>query len=325
MRLTSPRFNWNARLQMTADNNPPMSIGAAGLYVRHVQRALIDLGHPLPKSTAIHGSPDGLFGSETKNAVIDFQKRQKALHPDFAVDGVVGEQTMGAFDRLLRTPVTLPPIPGPGGATDSNANLVQSLISVLNHPRLVEIDFSLMGVNISHGSYLLVRNALRDGSIAAENHALPAGVEGFYLPQDALHRVTGAILIPGNTFVMPFVVASTVARKANVVHEATHAFCDIRAIGRPGTTRFTRDQSESVAHVAQATFHRILTGGPQTDSTTSDPARGLNPAFLKADELAQHVLAKRHLPPALAGELHTLVRRNRKRLRLPNTTNFDGI
>jgi hypothetical protein len=330
MRLTSPRFNWNARLQMTADNSPPMKLGDLGLYVRHVQKALIDLGHPLPKTIAKHStptavSPDGLFGTETKNAVIDFQKKQKAVRSDFAVDGVVGEQTMGVFDQLLRVPVTLPPLLTPGGATDSNANLVQSLISVLNHPKLADVSFSLMGISISRGSYLLVRNALKDGSISAENHFLPSGVEGFYLPRDALHKVTGAILIPANTFVMPFVTARTVAQKANVVHEATHAFCDIRAIGRPGTAPFTRDQSETVAHVAQAAFHRILKGGPQTDSQTKDVTKGLNPVFRKADELAQHVLAKTPLPSTLASELHGLVRQNRRAIGLPNTTDFDGI
>lgn len=330
MRLTSPRFSWNARLQMTANNNPPMKLGDQGLYVRHVQMALIDLGHPLPKSTAKHStktavSPDGVFGNETKNAVISFQKKQKALRSDFAVDGVVGEQTMGVFDRLLRVPVTLPPLLTPGGATDSNANLVQSLIAVLNNSKLADISFSLMGVSISRGSYLLVRNALQNGSISAENHLLPSGVEGFYLARDALHKVTGAILIPANTFVMPFVIASTLAQKATVVHEATHAFCDIRAIGRASTAPFSRDQSETVAHLAQAVFHRVLAGGPQTDSATAAASQGLNPVFRKADELAQHVLAKSPLPSKLASELHGLVRQNRRSLRLPNTTDFDGI
>jgi hypothetical protein len=330
MRLTSPRFNWNARLQMTADNNPPMKHGDQGLYVRHVQKALIDLGHPLPKSIAEHStptavSPDGVFGNETKDAVIDFQKKQKAIRSDFAVDGVVGEQTMGVFDALLRVPVSLPPLLTPGGATDSNANLAQSLISVLNHPKLADVSFNLMGISISRGGYLLVRNALQDGSISAENHSLPPGVEGFYLARDALHKVTGVILIPANTFVMPFATATTVSHKVTVVHEATHALCDIRAVGRPGTTPFSRDQSETVAHVAQAAFHRQLAGGPQTDSLTTDVTKGLNPVFRKADELARHVLARTPLPSTLTSQLHGMVRQNRRTLGLPNTTDFDGI
>jgi hypothetical protein len=46
---------------------------------------------------------------------------------------------MGVFDELLRVPVSLPPLATPGGATDSNANLVQSLIAVLNHPKLADV------------------------------------------------------------------------------------------------------------------------------------------------------------------------------------------
>jgi hypothetical protein len=44
MRLTSPRFNWNARLQLAANNSPPAKRGDKGLHVRHIQQALIDLG-----------------------------------------------------------------------------------------------------------------------------------------------------------------------------------------------------------------------------------------------------------------------------------------
>jgi len=320
MKLTSPRFNWNARLQMAADNSPPMRSGELGLAVRHVQQALIDLGHPMPRSTAKHGSPDGIFGSETREKLKDFQRKQKKTRPDFGVDGVVGQQTMGAFDKLLSTPKTLPPITGPGGFANPDANLAQSLINVLSHPRLFEINFSMMGVSISAGSFFAVRQALKDGAISAEFHALPANVRGFYLAQDALHKHTGAVLIVANTFVLPFTRAVNNTHRATVVHEATHAFCDIRKIGQSGTA-FTRDQSESVAHVAQATFHRLLAGGAETDPHNP----GLGPIFQKADELAQRVLAKDPLPLATIGELHTLVRNNRTAMGHNNTTNFDGV
>lgn len=320
MKLTSPRFNWNARLQMAADNNPPMRSGEMGLAVRHVQQALIDLGHPMPKSTAKHSSPDGIYGSETKDKLKDFQRKQKKTRPDFGVDGVVGQQTMGAFDKLLRTPKTLPPIAGPGGFENPDANLVQSLINVLSHPRLFEINFSMMGVAISAGSYFAVRQSLRDGSISAEFHALPGNVRGFYLAQDALHKTTGEVLIAANTFVLPFTRAVNNTQRSTILHEATHAFCDIRRIGQSGAS-FSRDQSESVAHVAQATFHRILAGRAETDARNP----GLNPIFAKADELAQRVLAGDPLPIPTVGELHTLVRNNRTAMGHDNTTNFDGI
>lgn len=325
MRLTSPRFNWNGRLQMTADNNPPMKSGDQGLYVRHVQQALIDLRHPLPISTAAHGTPDGDFGNETKTQVIEFQKAQKRLNSDFSVDGIVGEQTMGVFDRLLRTPVTLPALPSLGGSTDADANLKQSIITVLGDSRLSDIMFNVLGVNVSRSSYLLVRGEMEAGTIHAEVQPMPASVRGFYLPQTALHKVTGDILIQANSFVMPFSRATSTAQLVTVVHEATHAFCDFRQIGRPGTVAFTRDQSETVAHIAQATFHRILTSGAETDSQTTDATKGLNPIFLKADELALRVLAKDPLTPKLVGELHNLVRRSRRAQGFTNTIVFDGV
>lgn len=321
MRLTSPRFNWNARLQMAADNNPLMRSGEKGLAVRHIQQALIDLGHPMPKSTAEHGSPDGIYGGETRDKLKEFQRKQKKTQPDFGVDGVVGQQTMGAFDKLLRTPKTLPPISGPGGFENPNANLIQSLINVLSHPGLFQINFTMMGVNITSGSYFAVRQALRNGAISAEFHPLPGNVRGFYLAQNALHKDTNEVLIVANTFVLPFTRAVDTAHRSTIVHEATHASCDIRNIGRSGTTGFTRDQSESIAHVAQATFHRIIAGGAETDARNP----GLNPIFAKADELAQRVLAKDPLPLATIGELHTLVRNNRTAMGHDNTTNFDGI
>jgi len=331
MVLTSPRFNWNARLQMASDNNPPINPGDAGLHVRHIQQALIDLGHPLPKSVAKHGTVDGLFGGETKDKLKDFQRDQKKRFPSFSVDGGVGSQTMSAFDRLLRTPITLPPLATPGGATDPNANLVQSIINVLRHPELHRVNFSLMGVDVSAGNYGIVRRALEDGSITAEHHPMPANVRGFYLPRPALHKITGAVLIDANTFVLPFPRVTTDVHRITIVHEAVHAFCDIRAIGRPGTAAFTRDQSETVAHLAQATFHRAVHGRAEVDPLTSDLTKGLNPVFQKADELAQFVLGPGSLPSRVVGELHGLVRQNRLNLQtqqnivLPNTTDFNGV
>lgn len=320
MRLTSPRFNFDRQLQMTADNAPPMSKGAKGEYVRHVQQALIDLGHPMPKSTAVHGTVDGMFGTETKNAVIAFQRKQKLTDPGFHVDGIVGAQTMSAFDRLLRTPITLPPLATPGGVTDPHANLVQSIISVLSDALLSSVNFEAAGVIISHGDYLLVRKSLEDGAMTAEVHRFPPGVRGVYFAQDALDRATGAVLIAANTFALPFGRAASNDQKATVVHEATHAICDMRAVGRAGTP-FTRDQSESIAHIAQAVYHRRLAGAAQ-----SDPLGGfLTPIFTKADEVAQEVIARTPLTRTLLAELIALVSANRIATGGSNRTDFNGL
>ncbi|WP_305986358.1 peptidoglycan-binding protein [Roseibium sp. MMSF_3544] len=326
MRLTSPRFNWNMRLQQTADNSPPMKFGDTGLYVRHVQQALIDLKHPLPKSTAKYGSPDGDFGFETKGAVIDFQRKQRKSDPDFGVDGIVGEQTMGVFDKLLRTPVTLARIPTMGDATDPNANLAQSIISVLDHPRLADVNFIVQGTHISRSSFQEVRDAIQIGDITAEQHVLPPNVSAVYFARDALNKFTGDVIVGANTFAMSVPRITTDHERAVVVHEATHAFCDIRAFGsNPSGPAFSRDKSETIAHVAQGTFHHILTGGAQTDPQTSVATQGLNPIFLKADEVARQLLGTKAIQTQTLNELATLVRTNRVALGQNNRTNFDGV
>lgn len=106
MPLKSPRFANDPRLQRAAENNPPMGWGESGEPVRKVQQALIDLGFPLPLSTRRTGSPDGVFGKETYNAVLAFQRRER-----FSADGVVGKDTLGRMDTLL--PNAGPPLPPP--------------------------------------------------------------------------------------------------------------------------------------------------------------------------------------------------------------------
>ena len=96
MALKSPRFAGNARLQQAALNQPPMCVGEQGQPVRIIQQALLDLGYSLPISTKRFGSPDGIFGRETRDRIIAFQKKAGLVG-----DGVVGTKTMAEFDRLL--------------------------------------------------------------------------------------------------------------------------------------------------------------------------------------------------------------------------------
>lgn len=44
--------------------------------IRVVQKALVEQGYKLPKSTKKDGSFDGIFGDETKNALLEYQKSQ---------------------------------------------------------------------------------------------------------------------------------------------------------------------------------------------------------------------------------------------------------
>ncbi len=104
--LQSPRFAGDPVLEACFDNERLLKVGASGPAVEKIQLALIDLGFPLPRFGV-----DGIFGSETRAAVQDYQ-RAKGL----VADGIVGPITMGSLDAQFpapptptRQPPTLPP------------------------------------------------------------------------------------------------------------------------------------------------------------------------------------------------------------------------
>lgn len=86
--LISPQFAGNADLKEVRNRRKFLNVGSGGDAVRLVQEALLDEGYELPKFGA-----DGKFGSETAKAVREFQTRWR-----LAVDGVVGDQTLGLLD-----------------------------------------------------------------------------------------------------------------------------------------------------------------------------------------------------------------------------------
>ncbi len=101
MALTSPRFTDVPALLNAANNSPFLTSGARGHGVHVLQFALIDLGFPMPGSTGGKGmSPDGIFGSETKAKVKEFQRSTLGGAP-VTDDGVVGEKTMSKLDRAI--------------------------------------------------------------------------------------------------------------------------------------------------------------------------------------------------------------------------------
>ncbi|MCM1565353.1 MAG: DUF4157 domain-containing protein [Dehalobacter sp.] len=97
--LTSPRFSRLPDLEATFDGEKVIIEGNSSRGVQAIQHALYDLGFPLPKYGA-----DGVFGSETKDAVKDFQR----ANPPLVDDGKVGKLTMSALDTRFGAP-TLPP------------------------------------------------------------------------------------------------------------------------------------------------------------------------------------------------------------------------
>jgi peptidoglycan hydrolase-like protein with peptidoglycan-binding domain len=94
--LSSPRFARDPDVKRAADNNPPIRVGARGVAVEILQRALKDLGFSMPHSTKPTGFPDGIFGAETEATVKAFQRAN-----NLAVDGIVGRNTLARLDEIF--------------------------------------------------------------------------------------------------------------------------------------------------------------------------------------------------------------------------------
>lgn len=111
MTLSSSILSGNSRLDQVASGapsikkRPPDDDNDA---VQRIQRALAELGYPLPNSFP-HGqneAPDGIFGEETYVQVQSFQKRAFPSDPQ-QWDGRVGQLTLGKLDALLPEPKPL--------------------------------------------------------------------------------------------------------------------------------------------------------------------------------------------------------------------------
>ncbi|RZS92502.1 eCIS core domain-containing protein [Aquimarina brevivitae] len=89
--LTAARFSGNLDLEACLDNEKTLKKGDNGAAVSLMQQALVDAGFPLPRFGV-----DGKFGSETRNALRDFQRASS-----LGVDGVLGPSTMSALDSLF--------------------------------------------------------------------------------------------------------------------------------------------------------------------------------------------------------------------------------
>lgn len=99
MPLMSPQLAGSPRLRKAVNNAPPIGFGESNEGVAAMQRGLIELGYPLPKSTHNGAKPpDGIYGSETGAALKRFQQDQKLV-----VDGIAGMNTLTRMDELLRS------------------------------------------------------------------------------------------------------------------------------------------------------------------------------------------------------------------------------
>jgi hypothetical protein len=112
MTLKSDLFRGNPRVQAAARNAPVMKMPETSVGAALVQAALLELGFKLPVSTRKKNAPDGIYGEETASAVSSFQ----SSHPPLKADGVAGNLTLHAMDKLLKTspqPAPKPPKPQP--------------------------------------------------------------------------------------------------------------------------------------------------------------------------------------------------------------------
>jgi N-acetylmuramoyl-L-alanine amidase len=105
----------------------PLKIGDRGPFVKKIQEDLIRAGFPLSKYGA-----DGIFGEETKGAVMAFQKRY-GLH----VDGLVGRETLTKLTEVAKSKRNNEEIPLPNkvlkrGDTGEDVKMVQRALKHLN-------------------------------------------------------------------------------------------------------------------------------------------------------------------------------------------------
>ncbi|WP_255301656.1 peptidoglycan-binding protein [Bacillus sp. AFS040349] len=83
----------------------PIGEGASGSFVRDIQQQLIRAGYRLPRYGA-----DGVYGEETENAVMRFQRRF-----NLAVDGLVGPNTLSKLQQVNQQRISAPDFPLPSG------------------------------------------------------------------------------------------------------------------------------------------------------------------------------------------------------------------
>ncbi len=97
MSLVALRFKDCPQLENAALNSPALVRGASGDGVQILQQALKDLKYKLPKTFKFYDTPDGVYGTETKDAVIAFQK-----DVGLTKDGKVGANTMAELDKKFK-------------------------------------------------------------------------------------------------------------------------------------------------------------------------------------------------------------------------------
>ncbi|MDW6024478.1 peptidoglycan-binding domain-containing protein [Mesorhizobium sp. BAC0120] len=127
MAFESPTLQGSPRLDRAAAGGGSVKLGPPHddpEAVRRIQRGLNKLGYQMPRSfpKGDGQEPDGVYGEETRQTVLDFQKRKFPSDPS-QWDGRTGPNTLREMDRMLAKgekvlpgPAPLPVPPVPNGA-----------------------------------------------------------------------------------------------------------------------------------------------------------------------------------------------------------------
>ncbi len=204
--LLAERFQGRLSLEAAFDDESYVRQGSKGPDVVILQLALLDAGHALPRFGA-----DGDFGSETRNAVIEFQRAQGLQD-----DGIVGPRTMEVLDALFTVgPVIAPHCNNPGvarnvqlqpvffrcGANDADPT-GGSYFTQLTKANEI---WSKLGVTFTTNSAVTLNDCANktSGTTEAEQNAIGnlhagAGVEVYYVDNDLAGAGGGSTLSAGN-------------------------------------------------------------------------------------------------------------------------------
>jgi len=91
-----------------------IGIGAWGEDVTTLQEILNNLGYPV--------KIDGIFGTETRNMVLNFQENNTdSSGAPLVVDGIVGPKTWWALTHTGTVPGSITPTPAPGAKSNTLA------------------------------------------------------------------------------------------------------------------------------------------------------------------------------------------------------------
>ena len=131
----------NVTTDTTSNSETTISLGDTGAVVKEIQEMLIQLGYVLTdKPTDTYKGADGIYGTKTWRAIIDFQKKN-----DLKQDGIVGKITMEALEK----------------ATSKAGYTVKVTASLLNVRSGPGIENSVVGMVRKNATYKLLE--IKDG------------------------------------------------------------------------------------------------------------------------------------------------------------------